>query len=358
MTPTETTDLREQYARIVQSPLFARSKSLARLLEFLVDALVEGRAGEVKEYTLGAVVFNRGEAFDPAADNIVRVQAGNLRNKLKSYYEGPGAADALVLSLPIGGYVLQAAVRGTAPASEEVVSDTAGSEGKVAAPARTRSWMGAAAILAVLLAGLGALWLWRTRHASAPAETRTHLIAVLPFENLDHNAATDYLADGVSEQTITALARIQGLDVVGRTSTFSLRGAHLDPKQIGERLGATEILEGSVRTTAPGQARFTARLLDAQTGRAIWSGQFDRQPSNTRLTEDDIAYSIAQSLQLHLVAGAAAVPSPSPSLEAHDQYLLGRYYWNKVDPSLAPRRFTTSKIPSRPMPNTQRPIPA
>ena len=94
-----------QLERILRSPQLESAPSLCRLLRFVVEETLAGKAGGLKEYSLGAEVFGRGEGFDPRMDPIVRVQARNLRGRLAQYYAGPGEGDPVVIELPKRTYV-------------------------------------------------------------------------------------------------------------------------------------------------------------------------------------------------------------------------------------------------------------
>jgi predicted ATPase len=96
--------VRAQLQRILQSPLFSNAPSLGRFLKYLVEHVLEGKAEEVKQYSVGVEVFNRGESFDPRTDTIVRVQARRLRSRLQTYYETVGLDDPIVISVPAGRY--------------------------------------------------------------------------------------------------------------------------------------------------------------------------------------------------------------------------------------------------------------
>ena len=99
--------IRDCLDRIVRSRGFRRSQRMVRFLRFAVQKTLEGKDDELKEYAVGVEVFDRGESFDPAADNIVRVEANRLRSKLKSYYEAEGEDDPAVIDFPRGGYVAE-----------------------------------------------------------------------------------------------------------------------------------------------------------------------------------------------------------------------------------------------------------
>ena len=98
--------IRAQLARILRSRTFSNAPSLTRFLRHVVEHTIEGKAEELKEYSLGVEVFDRGESFDARTDTIVRVQARRLRRKLKEYYDTEGQTDPVVIELPKGHYVV------------------------------------------------------------------------------------------------------------------------------------------------------------------------------------------------------------------------------------------------------------
>src|SRR5437764_12650527 len=106
--------IRAALQRIVSSPQLESSPSLCRFLRYVVEETLAGRGGQIKEYSLGAEVFARGADFDPRIDPIVRVQARNLRARMAKYYEGPGAAETVIIDLPKRTYVPVFASRTTA----------------------------------------------------------------------------------------------------------------------------------------------------------------------------------------------------------------------------------------------------
>src|SRR5678815_1421919 len=97
--------IRVQARRIQASPHFSRSRTLCRLLDFVVETTLHGKEHELKEYRLGAEVLGRGENFDPRTDPIVRLQAAKLRSRLAEYYAAEGRSDPIVISIPKGAYV-------------------------------------------------------------------------------------------------------------------------------------------------------------------------------------------------------------------------------------------------------------
>ncbi len=124
-------------------------------------------------------------------------------------------------------------------------------------------------------------------------------IAVLPFVNMSGDPQQEFFSDGISEELLNTLTAIEGLRVVGRTSSFSFKGKDLDLRTIGESLGVTNILEGSVRQSG-GRIRITAQLISAANGFRLWSNAYDRELADIFETQEEIAGEIARALQVEL----------------------------------------------------------
>lgn len=120
-------------------------------------------------------------------------------------------------------------------------------------------------------------------------------IAVLPFANLGGDAEQDYFADGMVDDIITGLSRINWLFVIARNSTFTYKDRAVDVKQVGRELGVRYVLEGSVRRTG-GNARITGQLIDASTGMHVWAERYDRQSADIFALQDDIAMSVVGAI--------------------------------------------------------------
>jgi serine/threonine-protein kinase len=156
-------------------------------------------------------------------------------------------------------------------------------------------------------------------------------IAVLPFVNLTGNSDNDYLADGLAEEILNALARLRTMHVAARSSSFAFRGPSIDLRQAGERLGVRHILEGSVRKSG-NRLRVTVQLADVATGFQLWSERYDREATDVFEMQDDIAASVVDTLEVTLLkpTGAPLAPRLTTSLEAYEFYLRGRFAWNQV----------------------------
>ena len=146
--------------------------------------------------------------------------------------------------------------------------------------------------------------------------------------NLSAERENEYFSDGMTEEIINALANIEGLRVVARTSAFSFKGKNVDIRKIGEELKVSTVLEGTVRRQG-NQLRVAAQLIAANDGYHLWSKTYDRELNDMFLVEDDVARAIVQALKPKLVQPTAMVERTTDSSEAHDLYLKGRYLWNQ-----------------------------
>jgi serine/threonine-protein kinase len=152
-------------------------------------------------------------------------------------------------------------------------------------------------------------------------------IAVLPFVDLNRDQPTEIFSDGLTEELINALAQVEGLQVVARTSAFHFKGKTGDARAIGARLGVRTLLEGSVRR-AGDRLRITAQLINAADGCHLWSQRFDRRMGDVFEIQEEIAQSIVEALRVKLT-GRTLTRQYSRDAEAFALYLEGRYHWNK-----------------------------
>jgi TolB-like protein len=165
-------------------------------------------------------------------------------------------------------------------------------------------------------------------HAGEPHES----IAVMPFANLSGDPSKDYFSDGMSEELLNLLARVPGLQVASRTSSFAYKTRDVDVRQIGRELGVETVLEGSVRQSG-GQVRITAQLIDAETGFHLWSETYERQLADIFQVQDEIAKAIVDKLRIQLAPAdqqlAQRQKAPTQDVEAYELYLQGRAVWKK-----------------------------
>lgn len=154
-------------------------------------------------------------------------------------------------------------------------------------------------------------------------------IAVLPFVNMSADPENEYFSDGLAEELINALTKIQNLHVVARTSSFAFKGEKADIREIGQKLNVGTLLEGSVRK-AGNRVRITAQLVKVEDGYHLWSERYDRNMEDVFAIQDEITEKIMDKLRCALdVCEKPAEEHRPANLEAYDLYLKGRYYCNK-----------------------------
>jgi TolB-like protein/Tfp pilus assembly protein PilF len=159
-----------------------------------------------------------------------------------------------------------------------------------------------------------------------PAPTVSGIaIAVLPFLNLSREPDQDFFSDGMTEEITSALAKVPGLRVLGRTSAFKFKGQNQDLRSIGQELGATHLIEGSVRKDG-NQIRITAQLVRADDGTYLWSESYDRELKGVFAVQENIAQAIAASLRvpLGLKQGQNLVSNRTSDIAAYEDYLRAR----------------------------------
>jgi len=154
----------------------------------------------------------------------------------------------------------------------------------------------------------------------------TPSIAVLPFSNMSSDPEQEYFCDGLAEELIDTLAKLEGLKVVARTSTFQFKGQAHDIRRIGEQLGVRTVLEGSVRK-AGNRLRITAQLINVSDGYHLWSERYDRTLDDIFAVQEEIARAIVERLKVELVGEPEAplVKVSTTNLEAYDLLLEGRH---------------------------------
>jgi adenylate cyclase len=287
--PVPATAVRDQLARVVNSPGLVSSARLCRFLTHIVNRTIDGDIDSLKEFSIAMEVFDRTSQYDPNIDAIVRVEARRLRAKLKAYYEeGQGTVDPVLIGLRPGSYV---------PVFRWLDAQ----------PAKHREEIGA-----------------------APPASRI-CIAVLPFVNMSPEPEQDYFCDGISEEITNSLTRVSGLNVIARTSAFHFKGANIDIREVGHRLGANLVIEGSVRKAAE-QLRITAQAIQTESGHHVWSETFRRELKDVFAIQEEIAQSVADLLRLHMPEVQGAVRPPAPDLDAYTRYLRARFLIHQQSP--------------------------
>ena len=186
-----------------------------------------------------------------------------------------------------------------------------------------------ASVLAILL--FGSLAWWKLVHrADADA---IHSLAVLPLEDLSHDPAQEYFADGLTEALITDLAKLGSVRVVSRTSVMRYKGIHKALPSIAQELGVDGVVEGTVLRSGD-RVRITAQLVRVRNEQHLWAEMYDRSLGDALSVQGQIANAVAEQIRLRLSPKLHEQLSGSRPVdpEAYDLYLRGRYYWNKRDP--------------------------
>ncbi|KAA3609900.1 MAG: guanylate cyclase [Calditrichaeota bacterium] len=159
-------------------------------------------------------------------------------------------------------------------------------------------------------------------------------IAVLPFVNMSTDPENEFFSDGISEEIINALTRIDGLQVTSRTSSFAFKGKNEDVREIGKTLNVDNVLEGSVRK-AGNRVRVTAQLIKSIDGYHIWSEVYDRDLEDIFAVQDEISRKITNTLRQKLSSSDADKPlieTKTENIDAYNLYLKGLYYFDKWSP--------------------------
>jgi hypothetical protein len=214
----------------------------------LVEQTLSGEGARLKEYTIGLDVFQRRSDYDPQVDSTVRVHAGKLRDKLRVYYLTDGHDSPLRIELPRGSYLPAFRLQTSAPAEP-----VEGSEGEVAGPVdtlfreihngtpsperpatlpepvrarRDRKWV---LLIAAFTIGVGVGWsIYRMVTRRETGRPKGRALVVLPFRDMSAEKDQEYFCDGITEELINTLAKVDGIRVVARTSAFAFKGKGAD----------------------------------------------------------------------------------------------------------------------------------
>jgi TolB-like protein/Flp pilus assembly protein TadD len=165
----------------------------------------------------------------------------------------------------------------------------------------------------------------RGEQSEAAAARPDKSIAVLPLINESGDPKDEYFSDGLSEELIAALAQISGLKVIGRSSSFRFKDRKEESKAIGEKLGVSKLLDGTVRKQGD-RVRIVAALVNAADGIQLWTRTFDRELKDIFAVQEEIARSVAESLKVTLLGSDSAQRSAPANVEAHNAYLQGHFH--------------------------------
>ena len=166
-----------------------------------------------------------------------------------------------------------------------------------------------------------------------PISTSNKSIAVLPFVNMSADPVDEYFSDGITEEIINALTTVKGLKVIARTSSFAFKNKNIDVRTIGDQLGVSTVLEGSVRKVK-NRVRITAQLINTNDGTHFWSKNFDREMKDIFALQDEISLLLADQIRENF--GHIEIPSfsnttPTQNIKAYDLWLKGSYHLKRKD---------------------------
>jgi adenylate cyclase len=308
------------------------------------DRRIEFRIG----INLGDIIIDESDIFGDGVNVAARLEAlakpggicvsrmvrDQVRDKLDLAFEDMGEQQVKNITRPVRAY--------------RVVIDATGRISATAAPGRRRQvprWAIAACIAGLVLGAVGAAAFWRVYQphraptAAGPPATPPTLpdkpsIAVLPFANLSGDPAQDYLADGLTDNLLDALAQNPGLFVIARNATLDYRGKAVAPRAVAKDLGVRYVLEGSVQKSGD-HIRVTAQVIDAVTDSHVLSQKYDRNLTDLFALEDDLSLQIAGALDVQLRGGtiARSLAHGTRNLEAWESLLKATLTYFRFNPA-------------------------
>jgi len=250
------------------------------------------------------------------------------------FFEVPNWAIRLVVLLLVLGFPVALIIAWAFELTPEGIKRTEDVRAVPNERRRGRAWIFivlTAGLLSVALFSLGRYTAGPQRNAST---TGAKSIAVLPFENRSEEKANAYFADGIQDEILTRLAKIDDLKVISRTSTQRYKSSPENLREIAKQLGVEHVVEGSVQKSGE-QVRVNVQLINAETDAHLWAEVYDRKVADIFAVQSEIAATIAKALQVKLSSrekqAVAAKPTENP--DAYDAYLRGLAIWNSLDTS-------------------------
>lgn len=304
--PVQEALVREELERVCEDKLFRDTTRMKRFLRYVVEETLAGRGDRLKGYVIGVEVFDRPDDFDPQADTIVRVQAGQLRRRLDLYYSDRGQSSAVRILVPKGRYAPTFELR-QIPDPDEIIdpkSIVKENENRIKDPRPS--------------------------------------LAVLTLDDLSSEGG-NHFAEGLSAEIVNALVQFRSLRIVTLTPSVSTSLAHKSVRDIGRECGADFVLSGSVRRDGE-VFRVTVSLIRCETSEHVFSRIFDREykPGSLFNLQEEIASYTAAAIAAPYGAinryNRRSLDGRQSSMEAYDCVL--RYY----DIKLSPTRWDVEKL--------------
>jgi adenylate cyclase len=249
------------------------------------------------------------------------------------FFEIPNWAVRLVVLAIVIGFPIALVIAWAFELTPEGLKRTEDDDLAQQSPRKSHAWIYIVIVGALLSVGLFFVGRYSARNTASAARTElpAKSIAVLPFVNMSADKNDEYLSDGVSEELITALSKITGLQVKARTSSFAFKGKNEDIQKIGEMLHVSHLLEGSV-AKAGNKLRITAQLIQASDGNHEWSDTYDREMQDIFAVRSEVAQQVADTLKVRLLGEDKRKidKKPTENLEAYNLYRQGRFYADKL----------------------------
>ena len=256
-----------------------------------------------------------------------RIDAASLSRSLEYFLSNSHWIDVPALGLQAAlGKLAEAVSQAPAVPSPQPTTTKGGTGGTM-----KRAIVAAVFVVALVVVAL-AFRSWQSKRADAPAVSAISdkSIAVLPFADMSQKKDQEYFGDGMAEEILDLLAKIPGLTVIGRTSSFAFKGKNEDLRKIGTQLNAAYVLEGSVRNSGD-QVRITAQLINTRTGAHEWSETYDRPIGDVLKLQDAIAAAVVRELQLTVASEYLSSRATLKSADVYDLMLRGRHLADRND---------------------------
>src|ERR1700739_643113 len=335
--------IRMHIERVLASAPFDNTHRSQRFLRYVVESSLNNRVEFLKEFAIAVDVFGRNVSYDPSVDATVRVEAGRRRSRLREYYADEGRDDPLVIEVPKGGYRATFTERSVCPNGAIAQAVSAPGAEDAHEPMEKPGWHRTAplgqsaflhprhwiligsliAVAAALLATTVGPHPLAMRIMRGNAHPTITSLAVIPLDNLSGDPSQEYLADGMTDELITMLAKNSSLRIISRTSVMQYKGARRPLPEIARQLGVDGILEGSVSRSG-NRVHMNVQLIQAPTDTHLWAESYDRDSNETGALPHEAAEAIAKRLNSSVTS---ASPARHVNPEAHDAFLHGRYLW-------------------------------
>jgi TolB-like protein/Flp pilus assembly protein TadD len=259
------------------------------------------------------------------------IQAGSI---LFPTFEAPGWVMKVFVAAIAAGFPIALVLAWAFELTPEGIKRTEPGKETLPMQSSRRVWMFVVLAAGALSVALFLLGRYTASPRIADPGAGAKSIAVLPFENRSEDKANAYFADGIQDEILTRLAKIDDLKVISRTSTQRYKSAPDNLRDIAKQLGVGHVLEGSVQRSGD-QVRVNVQLINAETDAHLWAEVYDRKVADIFAVQSEIAETIAKALKLKLSSrekqAVAAKPTQNP--EAYDAYLRGLAIWNSLDVS-------------------------